>query len=106
MLIDRIRLVSALADFRADLERFRTRLNQINTLPVPDHDTGNNLLATITQIMAAATLDSADGVQYEKLNMYEAFGNSGMSIGSLAGRGRKSDRSPSLNRPGGSCGGA
>jgi dihydroxyacetone kinase-like predicted kinase len=81
MLIDRIRLVSALADFRADLERFRTRLNQINTLPVPDHDTGNNLLATITQIMAAATLDSADGVQYEKLNMYEAFGNSGMLIG-------------------------
>lgn len=81
MLIDRARLLGALADFRADLVRFCTRLNKINTLPVPDHDTGNNLLATVSQILAAGTLDSTQQTQYENPNIYETFGNSGILIG-------------------------
>ena len=78
MLIDRISMVTALAGFHADLTRFQAQLNQINTLPVPDHDTGTNLLATVAQILAAA---SPDPVRAESPGMYETFGNSGMLIG-------------------------
>lgn len=69
MLIDRTGLRSALVGFRGDLERFRVRLNHINTLPVPDHDTGDNLLATISQVLAAP-----------ETGYYDAFGNSGLLI--------------------------
>lgn len=69
MLIDRVGLRGALADFRGDLEHFRTRLNRINTLPVPDHDTGDNLLATISQLLDDPETSSRD-----------TFGNSGMLI--------------------------
>lgn len=78
MPIDRISMVTALAGFHADLTRFQAQLNQINTLPVPDHDTGTNLLATVAQILAAA---SPDPVRAESPGMYETFGNSGMLIG-------------------------
>jgi len=82
-LIDRISMLTALAGFHADLTRFQAQLNQINTLPVPDHDTGTNLLATVAQILAAA---SPDPVRAESPGLYETFGNSGMLIGAwLAG---------------------
>lgn len=71
-------MVTALAGFHADLTRFQAQLNRINTLPVPDHDTGTNLLATVAQILAAA---SPDPVRAESAGMYETFGNSGMLIG-------------------------
>lgn len=69
MLIDRVGLRSALAGFRSDLESFRARLNRINTLPVPDHDTGDNLLATISS-----------GLGGLEPGCYDAYGNSGMLI--------------------------
>jgi dihydroxyacetone kinase-like predicted kinase len=82
-LIDRISMLTALAGFHADLTRFQAQLNQINTLPVPDHDTGTNLLATIEQILATA---SPDLVRAESPGLSETFGNSGMLIGAwLAG---------------------
>jgi hypothetical protein len=82
-LIDRIGMLTALAGFHADLMRFQEQLDQINTLPVPDHDTGTNLLATVAQILAAA---SPDPVRSDSPGLYETFGNSGMLIGAwLAG---------------------
>jgi hypothetical protein len=82
-LIDRIGMLTALAGFHADLTRFQAQLDQINTLPVPDHDTGTNLLATVAQILATA---SPDPVRAESPGLYETFGNSGMLIGAwLAG---------------------
>jgi hypothetical protein len=78
-LIDRISMLTALAGFHADLTRFRAQLDQINTLPVPDHDTGTNLLATVAQVLFAAR---PDPVCAEGPGMYETFGNSGMLIGS------------------------
>jgi hypothetical protein len=71
MLIDRKSLLAALAGFHADLTRFQAHLDRINTLPVPDHDTGTNLLATIS-LMLVRPGDLGGG---------ESFGNSGMLIG-------------------------
>jgi hypothetical protein len=72
MLITRDGLPAALAGWHADLTVYRTRLDRINTLPVPDHDTGTNLLATAAELLAAADGGSLDG--------YDTFGNSGMLI--------------------------
>ncbi|PWT74518.1 MAG: hypothetical protein C5B60_06565 [Chloroflexi bacterium] len=93
-MIDRTRLVGALADFRADLVRFCAKLNKINTLPVPDHDTGTNLLATVSQILAAGTLDSTQETQCENPEIYETFGNSGILIGAWLEGAQKSIEAP------------
>jgi len=71
-------MLAALAGFHADLTRFQAQLNQINTLPVPDHDTGTNLLVTVTRILAAAGPNPA---RAGSPGLYETFGNSGMLIG-------------------------
>jgi hypothetical protein len=71
MLVDRDSLLAALTGFHADLTRFQAYLDRINTLPIPDHDTGTNLLATIS-LMLARPGDLGGG---------ESFGNSGMLIG-------------------------
>lgn len=78
MLITRDNLPGALAGWHADLTRYRARLDRINTLPVPDHDTGTNLLATAAELLAAAGLSAGDP---GGLIGYETFGNSGMLIG-------------------------
>ena len=75
MLITRDGLLEALAGWHADLTRYRAQLDRINTLPVPDHDTGTNLLATAAELLAAAGAGTAD------LSGYDTFGNSGMLIG-------------------------
>jgi hypothetical protein len=72
MLITRDGLPGVLAGWHADLSVYRTRLDRINTLPVPDHDTGSNLLATAAELLAAAGGESLAG--------YDTFGNSGMLI--------------------------
>jgi dihydroxyacetone kinase-like predicted kinase len=72
MLITRDGLPWALAGWHADLTVYRTRLDRINTLPVPDHDTGSNLLATAAELLAAAGGGSLAG--------YDTFGNSGMLV--------------------------
>lgn len=71
-------MVTALAGFHADLTRFQPQLDQINTLPVPDHDTGTNLFSTVAQMLSAA---SPGPVRAGSPAMYETFGNSGMLIG-------------------------
>ena len=86
MLITRDGLPEALAGWHADLTRYRARLDRINTLPVPDHDTGTNLLATAAELLAAELLSgagAADGPAggRESLGGYDTFGNSGMLIG-------------------------
>lgn len=73
MLITRHGLLGTLAGWHTDLTVYRTRLDRINTLPVPDHDTGTNLLATAAELLAAAGGESLAG--------YDTFGNSGMLIG-------------------------
>jgi hypothetical protein len=78
MLITRDDLPGALAGWHADLTRYRARLDRINTLPVPDHDTGTNLLATAAALLAAAGLSAGDP---GGLTGCETFGNSGMLIG-------------------------
>ncbi len=78
MLITRDGLPEALAGWHADLTRYRARLDQINTLPVPDHDTGTNLLATAAELLAAA---GRPGGGLEMVSGYDTFGNSGMLIG-------------------------
>jgi hypothetical protein len=72
MLITRDGLPGALAGWHADLTVYRARLDRINTLPVPDHDTGSNLLATAAELLAAAGGECLAG--------YDTFGNSGMLI--------------------------
>jgi DAK2 domain len=81
VLINKFALLEALVGFREDLTHFRTQLNEINTLPVPDHDTGDNLLATVSGILAAATVDSVSQTRLVDLSIHETFGNSGMLIG-------------------------
>ena len=78
MLITRGGLPEALAGWHADLTRYRARLDQINTLPVPDHDTGTNLLATAAELRAAAGRPAGGP---EIVSGYDTFGNSGMLIG-------------------------
>jgi len=78
MLITRDGLLEALAGWHADLTRYRAQLDRINTLPVPDHDTGTNLLATAAELLAAAGAGAADAAG---LSGYDTFGNSGMLIG-------------------------
>lgn len=75
MLITRDGLRRALTGWHADLTRYRAQLDRINTLPVPDHDTGTNLLATAVELLAAAGAGATD------LSGYDTFGNSGMLIG-------------------------
>src|SRR5690349_2268742 len=74
MLITRDGLLEALAGWHADLTRYRAQLDRINTLPVPDHDTGTNLLTTAAELLAAAGAGAG-------LSGYDTFGNSGMLIG-------------------------
>jgi hypothetical protein len=74
MLITRDGLLRALAGWHADLTQYRAHLDRINTLPVPDHDTGTNLLATAAELLAGAADAAA-------LSGYDTFGNSGMLIG-------------------------
>ncbi len=76
MLITSDGLLEALAGWHADLARYRAQLDRINTLPVPDHDTGTNLVATATELLATAGSAGAAG-----LSGCETFGNSGMLIG-------------------------
>jgi hypothetical protein len=78
MLIRRDGLPDVLAGWHADLTRFRARLDRINTLPVPDHDTGTNLLATAAELLAAAGRPASGR---DSLSGYDTFGNSGMLIG-------------------------
>jgi hypothetical protein len=75
MLITRDGLLGALTGWHADLTRYRAQLDRINTLPVPDHDTGTNLLATAAELLAAAGSGAAG------LSGYDTFGNSGLLIG-------------------------
>jgi dihydroxyacetone kinase-like predicted kinase len=92
MLITRDGLLQALAGWHADLTRHRAQLDRINTLPVPDHDTGTNLLATATELLAAAGASALSG--------YETFGNSGLLIGAwLDGAGTVLDVPVSLHVP-------
>lgn len=79
MLITTDGLLEALAGWHADLTRYRAQLDRINTLPVPDHDTGTNLLATAAELLAAA--GAAGVADAAGLSGYETFGNSGMLIG-------------------------
>jgi hypothetical protein len=74
MLIRRDGLPDVLAGWHADLTRYRAGLDRINTLPVPDHDTGTNLLATAAELLAVAGRPAG-------LMGYDTFGNSGMLIG-------------------------
>src|SRR6185437_8769338 len=67
-------LPEVLTGWHADLTRYRARLDRINTLPVPDHDTGTNLVATAAELLAAAGSPAG-------LTGYDTFGNSGMLIG-------------------------
>jgi hypothetical protein len=89
MLITRDGLPEALAGWHADLTRYRARLDRINTLPVPDHDTGTNLLATAAELLAAAAaaggpaggLAGGPAGGRASLGGYDTFGNSGMLVG-------------------------
>jgi hypothetical protein len=81
MLITRDGLLQALAGWHADLTRYRAHLNRINTLPVPDHDTGTNLLATAAELLAAAGAADCPPGGREMPSGYDTFGNSGMLIG-------------------------
>jgi dihydroxyacetone kinase-like predicted kinase len=88
MLITRDGLRRALTGWHADLTQYRAQLDRINTLPVPDHDTGTNLLATAAELLAGAT----------DLSGYDTFGNSGMLIGAwLDGAGTVLDAPVSLD---------
>src|SRR5947199_216324 len=62
MLITRDGLLRALAGWHADLTRFRAQLDRINTLPVPDHDTGTHMLATVPALLAE-TAAAAHGLR-------------------------------------------
>jgi hypothetical protein len=94
MLITRDGLLEALTGWHADLTRYRAQLDRINTLPVPDHDTGTNLLATAAELLAAAGSGTAG------LSGYDTFGNSGMLIGAwLDGAGTVLDAPVSPDAP-------
>lgn len=54
-------VAAALARYRALLAMHRERLDEMNVFPVPDGDTGSNLLSTIGELGSALDLASSDG---------------------------------------------
>lgn len=54
-------VAAALSRYRALLAMHRERLDEMNVFPVPDGDTGSNLLSTISDLDAALDLASSDG---------------------------------------------
>ncbi len=54
-------VAAALSRYRALLATHRERLDEMNVFPVPDGDTGSNLLSTVGEIDSALDLASSDG---------------------------------------------
>ena len=80
-MIDKETFVKALLTFHDDLILFRAKLNSINTLPVPDRDTGDNMLATVSGLVQESYQILIQRERIIDPAIDATFGNSGMLIG-------------------------
>jgi DAK2 domain fusion protein YloV len=71
-----------------NLERHRRRINALNVYPVPDGDTGTNLVATVQGVVAALDASQAGTPQHvadevRRAALMEAKGNSGVILSQI-----------------------
>ncbi|MBC9956728.1 DAK2 domain-containing protein [Yimella sp. cx-51] len=74
---------------RADLATYAERINRLNVFPVPDADTGTNLLMTIDGAMGSLTFSEPDDLpaaarDLAQATLMAARGNSGVILSQLA----------------------
>lgn len=77
--VDATRLVAAVRGLADRLERHRTELNRLNVYPVPDGDTGDNLLATITTVVEALPASTEHTEIVQTIARGALFGGRGSS---------------------------